>query len=166
MVALLNFVERHERFTLQRLTLSKSDGSNGDAALGSRRPTQETNELQTIACLFDTIEQDDPFPTPDIETVVISGGVVGLAIATERPKARQETCVLEPHNMIGQEMCTTHVTVFRLLAANYRPNRVPQQPQLPRDRLHRQHPQNAPCRRSHRAISTGASRVRSKLHAG
>lgn len=41
---------------------------------------------------------------PDIETVIIGGGVVGLAIAAQCAKAGQETYVLERHNAIGQEV--------------------------------------------------------------
>jgi len=43
-------------------------------------------------------------PSPDIETVVIGGGVVGLAIAAACAKAGQETYVLERHAAIGQEV--------------------------------------------------------------
>lgn len=43
-------------------------------------------------------------PTPDIETAVIGGGAVGLAIAAECAKIGQETYVLERHNAIGQEV--------------------------------------------------------------
>ena len=39
----------------------------------------------------------------DIETVVIGGGIIGLAIAAECAKAGQETYVLERHNAIGQK---------------------------------------------------------------
>ena len=42
--------------------------------------------------------------TADIETVVIGGGVIGLAIATECTKAGQETYVLECRDAIGQEV--------------------------------------------------------------
>jgi L-2-hydroxyglutarate oxidase LhgO len=42
--------------------------------------------------------------TPDIETVIVGGGVVGLAIAVECAKAGQETYVLERHAAIGQEV--------------------------------------------------------------
>lgn len=40
---------------------------------------------------------------PDIETLVIGGGVVGLAIAAECAKAGQETYVLERHGAVGLE---------------------------------------------------------------
>jgi L-2-hydroxyglutarate oxidase LhgO len=43
-------------------------------------------------------------PSPDIETAIIGAGVVGLAIAAECAKARQETYVLERHHAIGQEI--------------------------------------------------------------
>jgi L-2-hydroxyglutarate oxidase LhgO len=42
--------------------------------------------------------------TADIETVVIGGGVIGLAIAAECAKAGQETYVLERRDAIGQEV--------------------------------------------------------------
>jgi len=42
--------------------------------------------------------------TPDIETLVIGAGVVGLAIAAECAKAGQQTYVLERHVAIGQEI--------------------------------------------------------------
>lgn len=45
-----------------------------------------------------------PSSAPDIETIVIGGGVVGLAIAAECAKAGQETYVLERHDTIGQEV--------------------------------------------------------------
>jgi L-2-hydroxyglutarate oxidase LhgO len=45
-----------------------------------------------------------PSSVPDIETIVIGGGVVGLAIAAECAKAGQETYVLERHDTIGQEI--------------------------------------------------------------
>jgi L-2-hydroxyglutarate oxidase LhgO len=41
---------------------------------------------------------------PDIETLVIGGGVVGLAIAAECAKSGQETYVLERNSAIGQEV--------------------------------------------------------------
>ena len=41
--------------------------------------------------------------TPDIETVVIGAGAVGLAIAAELAKAGQEVIVLERNDGIGQE---------------------------------------------------------------
>lgn len=42
--------------------------------------------------------------TPDIETLVIGAGVVGLAIAAECAKAGQQSYVLERHSAIGQEV--------------------------------------------------------------
>jgi L-2-hydroxyglutarate oxidase LhgO len=45
-----------------------------------------------------------PSSPADIETVVIGGGVIGLAIAAECAKAGQETYVLERHDAIGQEV--------------------------------------------------------------
>lgn len=42
--------------------------------------------------------------TPDIETLVIGAGVIGLAIAVECAKAGQQTYVLERHAAIGQEV--------------------------------------------------------------
>lgn len=41
--------------------------------------------------------------TPDVETVVIGGGVVGLAVARALAEAGQEVVVLERHGAIGQE---------------------------------------------------------------
>lgn len=43
------------------------------------------------------------FSTPDVETVVIGGGLVVLAIAAECAKEGQETHLLERHAAIGQE---------------------------------------------------------------
>ncbi len=40
----------------------------------------------------------------DIQTVIIGGGVIGLAIAAECANAGQETYVLERHDAIGQEV--------------------------------------------------------------
>lgn len=46
-----------------------------------------------------------PFsPSPDLETVVIGGGVIGLAIAAECANAGQETYVIERNGAIGQEV--------------------------------------------------------------
>jgi L-2-hydroxyglutarate oxidase LhgO len=42
--------------------------------------------------------------TPDIETIVIGGGVIGLAIAAECAKAGQETYLFERRDAIGQEV--------------------------------------------------------------
>ncbi len=41
--------------------------------------------------------------TPDIETAVIGGGVIGLAIAARCAQAGQEVFVLERNSSIGQE---------------------------------------------------------------
>ncbi|AGK57580.1 FAD dependent oxidoreductase [Hyphomicrobium denitrificans 1NES1] len=61
-----------------------------------------------------------PSSTPDIETIIIGGGVVGLAIAAECAKAGQETYVLERHSAIGEEVSSRSSEVIH--AGLYYPN--------------------------------------------
>jgi len=42
-------------------------------------------------------------PLPDVETLIVGGGAVGLAIAAECARAGHDTCLLERHAAIGQE---------------------------------------------------------------
>jgi L-2-hydroxyglutarate oxidase LhgO len=58
---------------------------------------------------------------PDIETVVIGAGVIGLAIAAECANAGQETYVLERHHAIGQEVSSRSSEVVH--AGIYYPNK-------------------------------------------
>ncbi len=51
-------------------------------------------------------------PTPDIETVVIGAGAVGLAVARALAAAGQEVFVLERHDLIGSETSSRNSEVI------------------------------------------------------
>ena len=50
--------------------------------------------------------------TPDVETIVIGGGVVGLAIARRLAVRGSETLILERHDRIGSETSSRNSEVI------------------------------------------------------